>query len=165
MDNNKYLKIMRKVDDLAAFLGLYFLKKRTYNTGEEFTQIEVHMLEMIIDNPNISSTEIAKRLFKTKSSVSQIIKKLVEKKLIEVDKKPDDLRAVNFNITEKGYYVYYAHKNYDNKMSEILKSKMSNFTPKELEKIIEFLELFGKFQLETSDIKSIEKNDEAGGRR
>lgn len=152
MNKNKHLEIMKKIDDIGSFLGLYFIKQRDYNTGEKFTQTEVHMLEMIVENPNISSTEIAKKLYKTKSSISQIIKKLIEKGLLLKNKNADDLRSMDFLITEKGYFVHYSHKNYDNKMCEILKNKTEHFSEEDIDKILDFLNIFSSYQIEFSPL-------------
>lgn len=152
MNKNKHLEIMKKIDDIGSFLGLYFMKQRDYNTGEKFTQTEVHMLEMIVENPNISSTEIAKKLYKTKSSISQIIKKLIEKDLLSKDKKVNDLRSMEFLVTEKGYFVHYSHKNYDNKMCEILKTRTKHFSEEDIDKVLDFLNVFKSYQLEHSEL-------------
>lgn len=152
MNRNKHLEIMKKIDDIGSFLGLYFIKQRDYNTGEKFTQTEVHILEMIIEHPNISSTEIAKKLYKTKSSISQITKKLIEKGLLLKNKNANDLRSMDFLITEKGYFVHYSHKNYDNKMCEILKSKTEHFSEEDIDKILDFLNIFSSYQIEFSPL-------------
>lgn len=152
MNRNKNLEIMKKIDDIASFLGLYFIKQRDYNTGEKFTQTEVHILEMIVEHPNISSTEIAKKLYKTKSSISQITKKLIEKGLLLKNKNANDLRSMDFLITEKGYFVHYSHKNYDNKMCEILKSKTEHFSEEDIDKILDFLNIFSSYQIEFSPL-------------
>lgn len=152
MNRNKHLEIMKKIDDIASFLGLYFIKQRDYNTGEKFTQTEVHILEMIVEHPNISSTEIAKKLYKTKSSISQITKKLIEKGLLLKNKNANDLRSMDFLITEKGYFVHYSHKNYDNKMCEILKSKTEHFSEEDIDKILDFLNIFSSYQIEFSPL-------------
>ena len=152
MNRNKHLEIMKKIDDIGSFLGLYFIKQRDYNTGEKFTQTEVHILEMIVEHPNISSTEIAKKLYKTKSSISQITKKLIEKGLLLKNKNANDLRSMDFFITEKGYFVHYSHKNYDNKMCEILKSKTEHFSEEDIDKILDFLNIFSSYQIEFSPL-------------
>lgn len=152
MNRNKHLEIMKKIDDIGSFLGLYFIKQRDYNTGEKFTQTEVHILEMIVEHPNISSTEIAKKLYKTKSSISQITKKLIEKGLLLKNKNANDLRSMDFLITEKGYFVHYSHKNYDNKMCEILKSKTEHFSEEDIDKILDFLNIFSSYQIEFSPL-------------
>ena len=53
-----------------------------YGTGLEYTSVEVHMLEYVIDHPGKTVTELSLDFDKTKAAISQMMKKLEEKELI-----------------------------------------------------------------------------------
>lgn len=142
------LKIMENFENISLFYELYESKKRNYGTAEEFTSTELRMLGIVIENKNITPTEIAKKIFKTKGSVSQMIKKLIEKELIGKSKNSKDKRIAEYKITEKGFLIHNFHQNYELQLAHLLMKKMNVFTPSDIEIIERFLNIYEKFQFE-----------------
>lgn len=84
-----------------------------YGTGLEYTSVEVHMLEYVIDHPGKTVTELSLDFDKTKAAISQMMKKLEEKELIERHEAPDSRKKQLYFATEKGQRLNAAHLYYD----------------------------------------------------
>lgn len=63
---------------------------------------ELHCLAAITRLSEPNSTQIAAHLKMTRGAVSKIIKKLADKKLIEVFQKPDNKKEKYFRLTKQG---------------------------------------------------------------
>lgn len=150
---NRCHSLMNIFEDISSFFGLYQNKKRSYNLDDEFTSTELKMLEIIIENRSITPTEISKKIYKTKSAVSQMIKKLIIKDLIYILKSEKDQRVVEFGVSQRGILVHNAHKTYEQELAGVLKKKLENFEANEIETIEKFLNIYREFQFEVSNIK------------
>lgn len=150
---NRCHSLMNIFEDISSFFGLYQNKKRSYNLDDEFTSTELKMLEIIIENRSITPTEISKKIYKTKSAVSQMIKKLIMKDLIYILKSEKDQRVVEFGVSQRGILVHNAHKAYEHELASVLKKKLENFEANEIETIEKFLNIYREFQFEVSNIK------------
>ncbi|NBD25695.1 MarR family winged helix-turn-helix transcriptional regulator [Paenibacillus glycinis] len=74
------------------------------------TRSDIRILFCILDfenggNPKPKISEISRRLQVTTPTVTQLIKKLIEEKLIERSVDPDDRRSVGIELTSKGKEV------------------------------------------------------------
>ena len=56
---------------------------RDFGNGKEYSPAEVHMITRIAENPGITVTELARRGNRTKGAISQVVKRLEEKGLVE----------------------------------------------------------------------------------
>lgn len=74
------------------------------------TSVEVHTLTMIEDNPGITISEVAVKWDRTKSTVSENIKKLEQKKLIYRVQDEKDAKIKRLYLTERGLEISRAHK-------------------------------------------------------
>lgn len=94
-------------------------RKIDYGTGVRYTSVEMHVLEKICDHPEITVTELSKLASRTKGAISQIVKRLQDKGL--VDKQNVDtglLRQVSLQPTEEGLRLNTLHLEYDRKNTE-----------------------------------------------
>lgn len=112
---NKYDNVAA-IDLLHQVSAMYSGTKRPhdYGTGEDYTSTELHLVKCVADHPGITVTEIAYMYAKTKGAVSQILKKLVEKNLIQ--QKPSaeagDKRIFLY-LTPRGEQLNACHLAYD----------------------------------------------------
>lgn len=114
--------IPKKYDNVAAIDVLHQVssmysgtkKPHDYGTGDTFTSVETHIVKCIADHPGITVTELAYDYAKTKGAISQIIKKLVEKKLIiqQPSKEAGDKRIFLY-LSPEGETLNRAHIAYD----------------------------------------------------
>jgi len=112
----------RKYDNVAAIDLLHQVssmytgtkKPHDYGTGDTYTSAETHIVKCIADHPGITVTELAYDYAKTKGAISQILKKLIEKGLIQQkpSREPGDKRIFLF-LTPEGEQLNEAHVRYD----------------------------------------------------
>ncbi|MFV0255319.1 MAG: MarR family transcriptional regulator [Erysipelotrichaceae bacterium] len=105
--------LMSVIDRVSDKVNKYEKRPHNYGSGDFLYVVEVHTLDLIGSNIEITSSEIARRTFKTKGAVSQIIDKLIKKKLIKQRKSEVDARKNIFELTKKGLEVYLTHLEVD----------------------------------------------------
>lgn len=105
-----------KADALYRFVMLYHdfaMEKRDYGTGEEVNMAEAHTLMKIAENPGITVSEIALDANRTKSSISQTVKKLEQMGFVFREYSIEDGRVAKLYSTDKGDTFNEAHRMYD----------------------------------------------------
>ena len=83
--NHAYQKVTKRANLLYDFVILYhnyIYSQHTYE-AENCNMMEIHTLTYIDDNPGITATELSKLWHKSKSAISQTIKKLIEAGYVE----------------------------------------------------------------------------------
>lgn len=70
--------------------------------GEQYTPVEMHVLGLLARNAHLTVSDIASLLYITKSAVSQTIKKLVLKGLVQKERDTENERIVKLIITPRG---------------------------------------------------------------
>ena len=106
----------QRTDLIFDFVSTYYEHtniSRDYGTGESHSMTEVHMLTRIADHPGITVTEMSQRGNRTKSAISQVVKRLEEKGLVEKRKAADNGSRTLLYATEKGRQLSECHKAYD----------------------------------------------------
>lgn len=110
-----YQKLKFRADMLYEFVILYhnFINaKHTYDS-EHCNMIEMHTLIYIDDYPGITATELAKRWHKSKSSISHVVKHLMESGYVEKQYTDNNEKTAHLFATEKGKRASSIHKAYD----------------------------------------------------
>ena len=83
--DNAYRKITARANMLYEFVILYhnyIYGKHTYE-AENCNMMQIHTLTFIDDCPGITATQLSKIWHKSKSAISQTIKKLIESRYVE----------------------------------------------------------------------------------
>ena len=122
--------LKEKADSLFRFVMLYHdfaIEKKDYGTGKYVNMVEVHMLLHIATAPGITISELAEKAKRTKSAVSQTVRKLETMGYVYRDVLPEDKRVVRLYPTEVGLELNAAHIRYDavevdHTFTEILKT-------------------------------------------
>lgn len=81
-----------------------------YCDGAPLCQAEISCIERIGRMPDITITELSKIMYKTPSACSQIVRKLVDKELVEQLRNRDNKRIYNLRLTEKGRKIREEHQ-------------------------------------------------------
>ena len=105
-----------RADALYEFVARYYdyaAEKKDYGTGEEVCMSEAHMLTHIVNEPGITVSRLAKEYKRTKSFVSQTVKKLLTMGFITREAALGDARVVHLYPTERGIALNKAHMLYD----------------------------------------------------
>ncbi|MCI8948577.1 MAG: MarR family transcriptional regulator [Lachnospiraceae bacterium] len=113
--DNAYRKVSAKANMLYEFVMLYhnyIYAQHTYE-AENCNMMEIHTLTYIDDSPGITATQLAKIWHKSKSAISQTIKKLVESGYVEKCYMKNNEKTACLYVTEKGKLLSNVHKAYD----------------------------------------------------
>lgn len=111
-----YQQLNQRADLVYDFVIRYYsyiYANHGYGSGHEFTMMEIHTLTHIADNPGVTITELARIWCKTKSAVSQTVKKLVDQDLVVRQCKENNSKTVLLFPTDKGKGISNVHKAYD----------------------------------------------------
>ena len=103
----------------------YANEPRDYGTGEKINMLSVHIMSDIEEHPGITVTELAEEWFRTKGSISQVIKHLDEGGYIIKKKEGNNNKNIHLYPTSKGVELSLVHKMYDLKS---LKNTLEYFT-------------------------------------
>ena len=110
----------------------YDSSPRSYGTEDVLYAEECHTLELIGKYEGITITEIARRVGKTKSAISQMVDRLIKKGLLEKQPNPESERTVLLKITPKGEIVFRYHAQYDRDQFDKLCEQLEGFSNREL---------------------------------
>jgi len=127
----KWTKIMNTMQELES-------RVTDYGTGDMLHPSEIHTLQAVGDSEGINVTGLAERLGITKSGVSQMVRKLGKKGLVEKIKKPGNDKEVILVMTEKGKIAYLGHERHHMKIQEIFNRELDTYD----DKCVEFLSTF-----------------------
>jgi DNA-binding MarR family transcriptional regulator len=96
------------IDQFLRILHLYSVISRRpvdYGTGDLLYFTEIHTITTLSKNREINMTRLAEIMGVTKGAISQTIRKLVNKNLVEKSN-TDNKKEFNLRLTEKGQVVY-----------------------------------------------------------
>ncbi|MDY6064810.1 MAG: MarR family transcriptional regulator [Finegoldia sp.] len=120
IDDSNINEIFNSINDVYSqmykFVLLYndyIFSTHSYGVDINFSMIEVHTLTYIEDNPGITSSDLVEYWHKSKSSISQILKRLEEHKLIRKEASNENKRFKLLYVTEKGKKVNREHRKFD----------------------------------------------------
>lgn len=111
---NIFNELMDTLYDSSRLINAYESIPRTYGTEDKLYMVEVHTLDLIGKQQKTTISEMATMTDRTVSAVSQIVNKLVAKKLILKYRNENNHREFLLELTPTGETVYHYHKNLDN---------------------------------------------------
>ena len=88
---------------------------RRFSNGMALTSSEIHLFETIGDLPGISVTELARRHGISKGAVSQTLKRLDAKSMIEREIDPQNQSRIRLKLNEMGEKMHREHKDWHEK--------------------------------------------------
>ena len=128
---------VRSLGDLGHTVGCVIrctlMFKRSYGGGEKLTLVELMLLLTISESEGIFATEIAKKWRKTKGAISQILKKLETKGLIDKQRDSHDAKMYGLFLTERGRQIIEEFDQQDTVESPVILEKMrEEFTEEQI---------------------------------
>ncbi len=123
-----------KADLLYQFVGLYYdyaMEQKDYGTGEKMCMADAHILKKIAAQPGVTVTEIARQFNRTKSFISQTVKRLCEMGFVERVSSRKDARVAELYPTEKGRVFDQAHSRYDAQEVDATFGELSQYCTRE----------------------------------
>lgn len=148
------LEALKKAEYIYNIMMEYDSIQHIYG-GYRLYQTEAHMIEQIGDNPGTNASQLAEIFKKSVSACSQIIKKLLQKKLIIQRYTPENGKVRRLFLTEAGKKVYKDHYGLENDIFDRDVKEFDDVPDDELEVFLRISEKLCKcFQLDLS----IQKN-------
>jgi len=103
---------------------------------------EVHCIEYIGRNLDSNVTKLAESFYMTRSAISKITKKLIEKGFIESYQKPDNKKEIYFKLTEQGKVIHKIHEELHKEFQERDKVIFDQVTEKQFDSMLSFVEKY-----------------------
>lgn len=107
------MDLMGRVVERMA--GLYSTP-HDFGTGDLLHRAEIHTVQAIGDSPGLSVTALAKRLKVTKGAVSQMVGRLLKKKLVKQTYVPGSAKETQLHLTKRGHVAREGHEAYHTRM-------------------------------------------------
>ncbi len=112
---------------------------KRFGTDHDLSHSEIHLIEMIGDNQDLSVTDIAGLIGITKGAVSQSLKRLERKGLTGKQPDPENLSRSRVFLTAKGNMAYWAHKHWHETMDGGFRQYLEELNIEDTRVIVEFL--------------------------
>lgn len=100
---------------------------------------EVHCIEYIGKHPDCNVTRLAENFYMTRSAISKMTKKLMEKGLIESYQKPDNKKEIYFKLTEKGKEIEHIHERLHREFQERDAAVFEHITDEQYDSMLAFI--------------------------
>ncbi|MCT4593834.1 MAG: MarR family transcriptional regulator [Anaeromicrobium sp.] len=115
-------------------------KPRDYGTDVDIYRSEIHIMKVIGDYSNLHVSEIARKFRVTKGAISQILKKLERKGLVEKYLDETNNTRLLVKLTDKGRGAYEHHEEYHRKYDKDIFTYLEELDDHELEVLLTFIE-------------------------
>ncbi|MBI6874495.1 MarR family transcriptional regulator [Clostridium aciditolerans] len=142
VDNiNNIMKSLKEIYEKEETLGRIAFR----GEYEKYGISEIHCLDFIgkIKDPNV--TKISQSMNMTRSAISKISKKLLNSKLIDKYKNPENDKEIYFKLTELGEMLYKDHQIKHKKWEERNNKFFKNIDKEEQEVVASFLKKFNNY--------------------
>ncbi|WP_018212923.1 MarR family transcriptional regulator [Desulfitobacterium hafniense] len=150
---NKEEQVIMSFRDL--FNKLVWLNKVKMEASlKDYKPSEVHCIAYIGRHADSNVTKLAESFYMTRSAISKITKKLMEKDLIESYQKPDNKKEIYFRLTPQGKAVYKTHEHLHKEFQERDKAVFEQVTEEQFDSMLSFVEKYSR-HLDT-EIKKLE---------
>ena len=107
-----------------------------------YTPSEVHCIEYIEKNIDSNVTKLAESFYMTRSAISKLTKKLIEKELIESYQKSDNKKEIYFRPTDKGKEICKVHEKLHREFQERDKIIFDQVTEQQYDIILNFIKKY-----------------------
>ncbi|WP_040949902.1 MarR family transcriptional regulator [Gorillibacterium massiliense] len=141
---------MNKEDQLIiGFRDLYnkmvlLNKDKMEDSLKGYMPSEIHCIEYIEKNADSNVTKLAESFYMTRSAISKITKKLMEKGLVESYQKPDNKKEIYFRLTKQGKVIYEIHEDLHKEFQERDKTVFEQVTKEQFESMLRFVENYNR---------------------
>lgn len=139
--SNRPIKEQLSYDLLSLVVQYMELDKHTRNFGTDVTiyNSEIHLISAIAKNPGIHVKGLAELLGITSASVSEMLKKLEKKSLIQKQTDTANLSRLNITLTDAGMRAHEEHMRYHEIINDITGEELADATDEQILIIDNFL--------------------------
>ena len=109
---SKYEKILQKIERMIIRMQSMHTPSLSFGTGVIMHPKEIHTVQAIGRYPKINITKLAEYTGVTKGAVSQTIKKLTRKGLVQRTHAPGNAKEVVLELTDPGWIGFRNHEKF-----------------------------------------------------
>lgn len=113
---------------------------RTFNTDTNIYRSEIHIIKLIGDYHSLHVSELARKSGVTKGAVSQLLKKLEAKDLVQKYLDETNNSRTLVRLTDKGKVAYHGHEEYHHLYDQDMIQFMTSLTQAEIDLIMVFMD-------------------------
>lgn len=113
---------------------------------------EVHCIEYIGRHADSNVTKLAESFYMTRSAISKMTRKLIEKGAIESYQKADNKKEIYFRLTEQGKAIDKVHEELHKEFQERDKAVFERVTEEQYDSVISFMKEYSR-HLDTEIVK------------
>lgn len=114
-----YEQLMDILDKVLTKVELLHTPSRDFGTGVPIYRKEIHTLQAIGQHPKINITALAEHMGVTKGAVSQMVAKLIKKKMVWKAYANDNKKEVILELTNLGWIGFHNHEKFHVDMFDI----------------------------------------------
>ncbi len=115
---------------------------RDYGSGVMLSEVEAHTLNYIKWEEGLTATRLVEITGKTKSGISQILRRLEDHGLIRREVNDRNRREYHIYLTDLGHRTYHCHCNYDRTaVFSQIQYLLERCTPQEIDAFFKVLQL------------------------
>lgn len=137
MEEEKYEQLVENLFLIVPLLKKKLVKQDLYSEEMDLSPSHIHILIALEEMGCLSISELAKIVMVSKTNMTPLIQKLIDKNYIERAYDKKDRRYIYISLTEYGNTFLENHKAL---VINGLKGKISKFNEEELEKFLTSLE-------------------------
>ncbi|MDR1453702.1 MAG: MarR family transcriptional regulator [Candidatus Margulisbacteria bacterium] len=141
MDRQLALVLAEKINKVITVLNAEKKTPWDYGIGFSLYHSEVHLLDTIAVHAGENPSALAARLGITKGAITQVVKKLTEKELVESYHLPDNQKELYFRLTPLGKKAVRGHHKHHTRLNAGIFAYFESLTRKEGQVIIKFLDV------------------------
>jgi len=149
--NKEYQIIHGKFESLMELAQKLDKMPKAFGTGQDLTHSEIHLIEIVGDNPGLSVTDIATLIGVTKGAISQNLKRLEAKGLSSKSQDPKNLSRTIVALSAKGKTAYWAHKHWHETMDGGFSRYLAGIEKRDMQVILDFLTRVENFLIRRLD--------------
>lgn len=127
-----WIRILNKMDAIEKC-------PKDFGSGDLLHCSEIHTLMGIGMHKDITATELAGFLGISKSAISQMITRLVEKDLVEKHQNPENGKEMFLRLSAKGMVAYLGHEQYHAKIYTRMNEKLGPMSDEQFRFLLKIL--------------------------
>ncbi|MBC1973125.1 MarR family transcriptional regulator [Listeria welshimeri] len=140
---DKKEQVMANVRDLFNKLA-WINKVKMEKALEGYKPSEVHCIEYIAKSEDPNVTKLAEAFYMTKSAISKITKKLIDKGYIESYQKPENKKEIYFRLTHNGAEINHIHESLHQEFLDRDKVVFDEVSDEQYAEVLKFVEKYSQ---------------------
>ncbi len=138
-------EIARKFFEMMTAIISEQKMPREYPGGQILYHAEIDLLEKINESPDSNVSMLSEKSHVTKSAITQISGKLLDKGLIEKYQDPKNKKEKYYRLTEAGQKVRKTHAEFHKAASDNIRNYLCSLEPHEKRTILNFMEVMKQY--------------------